>query len=85
MSRLTQPIETKNRHSPLEIEESPTENENARTDFLNTKATAKQNAINTATQNIQNLNDKTESNTPDKSKLPVTVILGDSMVKNIEG
>ena len=43
--------------------------------------TAKQNAINTATHNIQNTNDKTESDTPDKRKLPVTVIHGDSMVK----
>ena len=34
---------------------------------------------------IQNSKDKTESDTPDKRKLPVTVILGDSMVKDIKG
>ena len=47
----------------------------------------KQNAINTATQNTKNSNDKTESDTPDKRKLPVTVTvtLGDSMVKDIKG
>ena len=80
-----EPIETKNRYSPLETEESPTENENPRTDSLNTKVTAKQNAFNTATQNTQNSNDKTESDTPDKRKLLVTVILGDSMVKDFKG
>ena len=85
-SRVIQPIETKNPcYSPLETEASPTENENTRTDSPNTKVTAKQNAINTATQNTQNSNDKTESDTPDKRKLPVTVILGDSMVKDIKG
>ena len=84
-SRVIQPIETKNRYSPLETEESPTENENTKSDSPNTKVTAKQNAINTATQNTQNSNDKTESDTPDKRKLPVTVILGDSMVKDIKG
>ena len=50
-SRVIQAIETKNYYSPLETEESPTENENTRTDSPNTKITAKQNAINTATQN----------------------------------
>ena len=74
-------METKNRYSPLGTEVSPTEKENTRTDSPNRKITAKQNAINTATQNIQNSNDKTESDTPDKRKLPVTAILGDSMVK----
>ena len=76
-SRVIQPIETKNRYSPLETEESPTENENTRTDSPNTKVTAKQNTIKTVTQNTQNSNDKTKSDTPDKRKLPVTVILGD--------
>ena len=52
-SRVIQPIETKNRYSPLETEESPTENENARTDSPNTKVMVKQNAINTATQNTK--------------------------------
>ena len=47
--------------------------------------TAKQNAINAITQNIENSNDKAESNTPDKSKLPVTNTLGDSVVKDIKG
>ena len=84
-SRVIQPIETKNRYSPLETEESPTENENTKSDSPNTKVTAKQNAINTATQNIQNSNDKTQSDTPDKRMLPVTVILVDSMVKDIKG
>ena len=68
----------------MRTEESPTENENTRTDSPNTKVTAKQNAINAATQNLQNSFDKTESDTPDKRKLPVTVILGDSMVKDIK-
>ena len=31
-SRVVQPMETKNRHSPLETEESPTENENTKSD-----------------------------------------------------
>ena len=73
-SGVIQPIQTKNRYSPLETEKSPTRNENTRTDSPGTKITAKQNAINTATQNIQNSNDKTESDTPDKRMLPVTVI-----------
>ena len=47
--------------------------------------TVKQNAINTATQNIQNPNGKPESDTPDKRKLSVTIILADSMVKDIKG
>ena len=84
-SRVIQPIETKNCNSPLETEESPTENEYKRTNSPNTKVTAKQNAINAATQNTQNSNDKTERYTPDWRKLPVTVILGDSMVKYIKG
>ena len=84
-SRSIKPIETKNRYSPLETDESPTESENTRTDSPNTELTAKQNSVNTATQNLQNFNDKTESDTPDKTKLPVTVILGDSMVKDIKG
>ena len=83
-SRVIQPIETKNRYSPLETEESPTENENKRTDSPNTKVTAKQNAFNTITQNTQNSNDKTESDTSDRRKLLVTVILGDSMVKDFK-
>ena len=85
LSRVIHPIETKNRYSPLENEESPTENENTRTDSPNTKVTVKQNAINTATQNSQNSSDKTESDTLDKKKLPVTVMLGDSRVKDIKG
>ena len=52
--------------SPLETEESRAENENKRTDSPNTEITAKQNTINTATQNLQNSNEKTES---DKRKL----------------
>ena len=56
-----------------------------RTDSPNTEITAKQNAMNTATQNLENSNDKTESDTPDKKKLPVTVILGDSLIKDIRG
>ena len=61
---MIQPIETKNRSSVLETEDNPTDNRNTRTDSLNKKVTAKQNAINTATQNIQKSNDKTESDTP---------------------
>ena len=55
-----------------------------RTDSPNTNITAKQNVTNTATQNTQNSNEKTESDTPDKGKLPVTVIFCDSMVKDIK-
>ena len=84
-SRVIQPIETTNRYSPLETEDSLTENENTKSDSSNTKVTGKQKVINTATQNTQNLNDKTESDTPDKRKLLVTIILGDSMVKDIKG
>ena len=58
-SRVISPIETKNCYSPLETEESPTENENTKSNSPNTKVTAKQNTINTATQNTQNSNDKT--------------------------
>ena len=50
-SRVIQPIESKNRYSPLETEDSPTENENTKSDSPNTKVTGKQKAINTATQN----------------------------------
>ena len=75
-SRVIQPIETKNRYSPLETEDSPTENENTRSGSPDTKVTAKQNAINKATQNTQNSNNKTESDIPDKRKFPVTAILG---------
>ena len=82
-ARLMQPIETKNSYSPLETEESPTENENTRTDSPNTSNCKTKH--NTATQNTQNLNDQTESDKPDKRKLPITVILGDSIVKDIKG
>ena len=84
LSRVIQPSETQNRYLPLETEESPTENGNTRTDSANTKITAKQNVIHAATQNIKNFNDKTESDTPDKRKLPVSVIQGDSMIKEIK-
>ena len=84
-SRVIQSTETKNRYSRLQTGESPTENENKKTESQNTKITAKQNVINIATQNTQNSNDKTESDTPDKRKLSVTVIIGDSMVKGIKG
>ena len=84
-SRVIQPIETKNRYSPLETEDSPTENENTKPDSPNTKVNGKQKAINTAAQNTQNSKDKTESDTPEKRKLPLIVILGDSMVKDIKG
>ena len=53
--------------------------------FTNTKVTIKENVVNTATQNTQNSNDKSESDTSDMRKLPVTVKLGDSMVKYIKG
>ena len=77
-------VESKNRYLTLETEEGPTKNKNTRTDSPNTKVTVKQNAINTAAQNKQNSNDKTESDTLDKRKLPVTILLGDSMVKDIK-
>ena len=38
-SRVIEPIETKNRYSPLETEENPTENENRKSDSPNTKVT----------------------------------------------
>ena len=75
-SRVIQQIETKNRYSPFETEDSPTENENTRSGSPDTKVTAKQNAINKAAQNTQNSNNKTESDIPDKRKFPVTAILG---------
>ena len=59
LSKVIHPVETNNCYSPLETEESLTGNENTRTDSPNTKITAKQNSINTATQNTQNSNDKT--------------------------
>ena len=57
-SRVIHPVETKNCSSSLETEESLIENENT-SESPNTKITAKQNSINTATQNTQNSNDKT--------------------------
>ena len=83
-NRVIQSIETKNCYSPLETEENPTENGNKTTYLPNTKITAKQSAINIAPQNIQSFNDKAEKDTPDKRKLLVTVILGDSMVNDIK-
>ena len=76
-SRVIKPIETKNLYSTLESEESPTENGNTRINSPNVKVTARQNAVNTATQNMQNFKEKTESDTLENRKLPVTVILGD--------
>ena len=76
-SRVIKSIETKNLCSTLESEESPTENGNTRINSPNVKVTARQNAINTATQNMQNFKEKTESDTLENRKLPVTVILGD--------
>ena len=64
-------METKNRYSPLGTEVSPTEKENTRTDSPNRKITAKQNAINAATQNIQNSNDKTRGS----SQLPPYLVI----------
>ena len=81
-SRVIKPIETKNLYSTLESEESPTENGNTRINSPNVKVTARRNAINTATQNMQNFQEKTESDTLENRKLPVTVILGDYMVKD---
>ena len=71
-SRVILPTETKNRYLPLETEQSPTENENARNDSPNTETTTKQHAINTATQNLQNPNDttKSEHRTRKSSQLP---------------
>ena len=74
-SRVIKPIETKNLYSTLESDESPTENGNTRINSPNVKVTARQNAINTATQNMQNFKEKTESDTLENRKLPVTVIL----------
>ena len=76
-SRVIKSKETKNLCSTLESEESPTENGNTRINSPNVKVTARQNAINTATQNMQNFKEKTESDTLENRKLPVTVILGD--------
>ena len=52
--------------------ETPTENGNVKLTHKIKKVTAKQNAINTATQNIRNSSDKTESDTTDIRKLLVT-------------
>ena len=76
-SRVIKSNETKNLCSTLESEESPTENGNTRINSPNVKVTARQNAVNTATQNMQNFKEKTESDTLENRKLPVTVILGD--------
>ena len=76
-SRVIKSIETKNLCSTLESEESPTENGNTRINSPNVKVTARQNAVNTATQNMQNFKEKTESDTLENRKLPVTVIVGD--------
>ena len=84
-SRVIKPIETKNRYSTLESEDSPTENGNTRINLPNAKVTARQNAINTATQNMQNFKEKTERDIPENRKLPVTIILGDYMVNDIKG
>ena len=80
-STVIKPIETKNLYSTLESEESPTKNGNTRINSPNVKVTARQNAINTATQNMQNFKEKTESDTLENRKLPVTVILGDIWLK----
>ena len=64
----------------VETEENSTDN--VTTESLNKKITAKQTAINAANQNKQNANDETESNTPGKGKLLVTVVLGNSVVKD---
>ena len=82
--RVIKRIETTNHYSPLETEENPIDNVNIRTDSPNAKVTAKRNAINTATPNIQNSNDKTESDTTERRKLPVTMILGDNMIMDIK-
>ena len=65
--------------------ENLTDNENVTNDSQNKKETVKQNINNTATQNIENSSDKTETDTTDMRKLLVTLILGDSMVKDIKG
>ena len=76
-STVIKPIETKNLYSTLESEESPTENGNTRINSPNVKVTARQNAVNTPTQKMQNFKEKTENDTLENRKLPVTVILGD--------
>ena len=63
--------------------ENPTDNGNVTNDSQNKKETAKQNIINTVTQNIEN--PKVETDTTGMRKLLVTLILGDSMVKDIKG
>ena len=83
-SRLIKSIKTQTRYSPLKTEENPNDSKNTRTNSLK-KVIAKQNPINTATQNMQNFNDKAEIDTLDKTKLPVTVIVYDSMVKDTKG
>ena len=83
-SRLIKSIKTQTRYSPLKTEENPNDSKNTRTNSLK-KVIAKQNPINTATQNMQNSNDKAEIDTLDKTKLPVTVIVYDSMVKDTKG
>lgn len=79
-SRVIQQVETKNCYRTLETEENSTDN--VTTESLNKKITAKQTAINAANQNKQNSKDETESNTPGKGKLLVTVVLGNSVVKD---
>lgn len=80
-SGATEPVETKNRYAELESVDFPAINRKETTKSLKKKVTAKQNVINTVNQNIQNSNDRSERETSDKKKLPVTVVLGDFMVK----
>ena len=54
--KVMQPIETENWYSPLQSEENPTDNGSTRTDSPDTKITAKQNSVNTTTQNVESSN-----------------------------
>ena len=75
-------IETGNWYSPLQSEENPTDNGRTRTDSPDTKVTAKQNSVNTTTQNVQSSNNIKWYK--GRRKFPVTAIIGNSMVKDMK-
>ena len=70
--RVIQPIETKNCYSPLETEESLTENENTKSDSPNTKATGKQLL---KTHKIQTIKLKVIHRTRGSSQLPSYLVI----------
>ena len=85
VNKLAETIGLFSNDKEITSRENPTDNGNVTNDSQNKKETAKQNIINTVTQNIENPSDKIEIDTTGMRKLLVTLILGDSMVKDIKG